>query len=96
MVLPVRQNNTTSIEEIAIQALQSDVSTIKSDLKSVKEVELVQSLTDEDMHAIAERIADMVVMEPVEKIAEFVARLYIAEKGTRSVSTEPMRQDRET
>lgn len=44
--------------------------------------ELVASLTDEDMYAIAERIADMVVQEPIEKIAEFVARLYIAEKGT--------------
>jgi hypothetical protein len=32
--------------------------------------ELVQSLTDEDMQAIAERIADMVVQEPVEKIAD--------------------------
>jgi hypothetical protein len=58
-------------------------------------VELVKSLSDEDMHAIAERIAQYVVMEPVEKIAEFVARLYIAEKGT-SNGTEPMRQDRET
>ena len=32
--------------------------------------ELVKSLTDEDMEAIAERIADMVVQEPVEKIAD--------------------------
>ena len=44
-------------------------------------VELVKSLTDEDMHAIAEQIADLIVQEPVEQIAEFVARLYIAEKG---------------
>jgi hypothetical protein len=42
----------------------------------------VQSLTDEDMQVIAERIAEMIAMEPIEKIAEFVARLYIAEKGT--------------
>ncbi len=33
------------------------------------------------MHAIAEQIADLIVQEPVEQIAEFVARLYIAEKG---------------
>ncbi len=44
-------------------------------------VELVLSLSDEDMQAIAEQIAEMVIQEPVEKIAEFVARLYIAEKG---------------
>jgi hypothetical protein len=45
---------------------------------------LVASLTEEDMYAIAERIAGYVVSEPIEKIAEFVARLYIAEKGTGS------------
>lgn len=32
---------------------------------------LVASLTDEDMYAIAERIAGYVVMEPIERIAEF-------------------------
>ena len=58
-------------------------------------VELVHSLSDEDMQAIAEQIAEYVVMEPIEKIAEFVARLYIAEKGGSS-GTEPMRQDGET
>ena len=57
--------------------------------------ELVKSLTDEDMHAIAEQIADLIVQEPVEQIVEFLARLYIAEKGGSSGSTEPMRQDRE-
>ena len=51
-------------------------------------VELVRSLTDEDMYAIAERIAEYVVMEPVEKIAEFVARLYLAEKGQADQTTE--------
>ncbi len=59
-------------------------------------VELVQSLTDDDMYAIAEQIADMVVQEPVEKIAEFVARLYLAEKGTSNGSKKPLRQDGET
>ena len=58
-------------------------------------VELVKSLTDEDMHAIAEQIADLIVQEPVEQIVEFLARLYIAEKGGSSGSTEPMRQDHE-
>jgi hypothetical protein len=58
--------------------------------------ELVQSLTDDDMHAISERIAEMIVMEPVEKIAEFVARLYIAEKGGSHGNQEPMQQDGET
>jgi hypothetical protein len=43
-------------------------------------VELVTTLTDEDMHAIADEIAHVVIQEPVEKIAEFVARLYLAEK----------------
>ena len=38
-------------------------------------VELLKSLTDEDMHAIAEQIADLLVQEPVEQIAEFVAGL---------------------
>lgn len=48
----------------------------------------MRSLTDEDMQAIAERIAEYVVMEPVEKIAEFVARLYLAEKGQADQTTE--------
>ena len=56
-------------------------------------VELVKSLTDEDIQAIAEQIAQYVVMEPIEKIAEFVARLYIAEKGASNGSEEPLRQD---
>ena len=43
--------------------------------------EQINALTDEDMHTIAERIANLIVMEPIEKIAEFVARLYLAEKG---------------
>ena len=59
-------------------------------------VELVASLTDDDMYAIAEQIAGYVVMEPIEKIAEFVARLYLADKGSRSGNQEPMRQDGET
>jgi hypothetical protein len=58
--------------------------------------ELVASLSDEDMHAIAERIAEMIAIEPIEKIAEFMARLYLAEKGTRRVSEEPKQQDGET
>ena len=58
-------------------------------------VELVHSLSDEDMQAVAEQIAEYVVMEPVEKIAEFVARLYIAEKGGSS-GKKPIRQDGET
>ena len=44
--------------------------------------QLVAALTDEDMEAIAERIAGYVLIEPIEQIAEFVARLYLAEKGT--------------
>ncbi len=59
-------------------------------------VELVKFLSDEDMQAIADQIADLVVQEPIEKIAEFVARLYLAEKGGSSGSKEPVRQDRET
>jgi len=59
-------------------------------------VEFVKSLSDEDMQAIADQIADLVVQEPIEKIAEFVARLYLAEKGGSSGSKEPVRQDRET
>ena len=45
-------------------------------------VELVQSLSDDDMYAIAEQIAEMIAIEPIENIVEFVARLYLAEKGT--------------
>ncbi len=59
-------------------------------------VELVKTFSDEDMQAIADQIADLVVQEPIEKIAEFVARLYLAEKGGSSGSKEPLRQDRET
>jgi hypothetical protein len=46
-------------------------------------VELVKTLIDEDMYAIADRIAEMIAIEPIEKIAEFVARLYLAEKGAK-------------
>ena len=42
----------------------------------------INRLSDTDMEAIAERIRELVVIEPIEKIVEFVARLYIAEKGT--------------
>jgi hypothetical protein len=58
--------------------------------------ELVKSLTDEDMQAIAEQIAEYVVQEPIEKIAEFVARLYIAEKGGKSGNQEPLRETGKT
>lgn len=50
--------------------------------------ELVQSLTDDDMYTIAEQIAEMIASEPVEKIAEFTARLYLAEKGGRKQQDE--------
>lgn len=50
--------------------------------------EFVKTLTDDDMYAIAERIAEMIAIEPVEKIAEFVARLYLAEKGQVDRTTE--------
>ena len=59
-------------------------------------VELVQSLSDEDMQAIADQIAHLVVQEPIEQIAEFVARLYLAEKGGSSGNTKPLQQDCET
>jgi len=45
-------------------------------------VEQINALTDADMEAIADKIGELVVIEPIEKIVEFVARLYIAEKGT--------------
>jgi hypothetical protein len=44
--------------------------------------EQINLLSDEDMQAIAEKIRELVVIEPIEKIVEFVARLYLAEKGT--------------
>jgi len=34
------------------------------------------------MEAIAEQIRDLVVIEPIEKIVEFVTRLYLAEKDS--------------
>jgi hypothetical protein len=46
--------------------------------------EQIKHLSDEDIQAIAERICELVVIEPIEKIVEFVARLYLAEKGTKS------------
>ncbi len=42
---------------------------------------LVASLTDEDMQAIADKVHEAVLIEPIESIVEFTARLYIAEKG---------------
>lgn len=59
-------------------------------------LELVKALTDEDMQVIAERIAEMIVMGPIEQIAAFVARLYLAEKGELRGTEEPVRQDGET
>jgi len=44
--------------------------------------EQINLLSDEDMQAIADKIRELVVIEPIEKIVEFVARLYLAEKGT--------------
>ena len=44
--------------------------------------EQINLLSDTDMEAIAERIRELVVIEPIEKIVEFVTRLYVAEKGT--------------
>lgn len=48
----------------------------------------MKALTDEDMQAIAERIAEYVLVEPIEQIAEFVARLFIAEKDQVDRTTE--------
>jgi hypothetical protein len=42
----------------------------------------INHLSDTDMEALAERIRNLVVIEPIEKIVEFVTRLYLAEKGT--------------
>jgi hypothetical protein len=58
--------------------------------------DLVARLTDEDMQAIADKACELVISEPIEKIVEFVARLYIAEKGARRGSQEPMRQNGQT
>jgi hypothetical protein len=44
--------------------------------------EQINRLSDTDMERIAERIRELVVIEPIEKIVEFVTRLYLAEKGT--------------
>jgi len=46
---------------------------------------LVARLSDEDMQAIADKACELVVSEPIEQIVEYVARLYLAEKG-RAVS----------
>jgi hypothetical protein len=46
---------------------------------------LVASLSDEDMQTIADKARELVVSEPIEQIVEYVARLYLAEKG-REVS----------
>ena len=41
---------------------------------------LVASLTDEDMQAIADKVREAILIEPIEKIVEFTARLYLAER----------------
>ncbi len=43
--------------------------------------DLVASLSDEDMQALADKARELVVSEPIEQIVEFVTRLYLAEKG---------------
>jgi hypothetical protein len=50
-------------------------------------VEQINLLSDSDMEAIAERIRELVVIEPIEKNVEFVTRLYLAEKGTGAQPT---------
>ncbi len=47
----------------------------------------INSLSDADMEALADKIRELVVIEPIEKIVEFVARLYLAEKGTTGECT---------
>jgi hypothetical protein len=49
--------------------------------------EQINHLSDADMEAIADKIRDLVVIEPIEKIVEFVTRLYLAEKGTGEKQT---------
>lgn len=44
--------------------------------------EQINHLSDADIEALADRIRELVIIEPIEKIVEFVARLYLAEKGT--------------
>ena len=44
--------------------------------------EQINHLSDTDMEALADKIRELVVIEPIEKIVEFVTRLYVAEKGT--------------
>lgn len=56
----------------------------------------MKALTDADMEAIAEQIAEEVLTEPIEQTAAFVVRLYLAEKGGQRVSDEPMQQDGQT
>jgi hypothetical protein len=43
--------------------------------------DLVARLTDEDMQTIADKACELVVSEHIEKVVEFVARLYLIEKG---------------
>jgi hypothetical protein len=45
---------------------------------------LVANLIDEDIQAIADTACELVVSEPIEKVVEFVTRLYLAEKGESS------------
>ena len=49
--------------------------------------EQINQLSDADMEAIADKIRELVVIEPIEKIVEFVTRLYLAEKGTGAQTT---------
>ena len=46
--------------------------------------EQINHLSDADMKVIADKIGELVVIEPIEKIVEFVTRLYLAEKGTEA------------
>jgi hypothetical protein len=46
--------------------------------------EQINHLSDADMEVLADKIRELVVIEPIEKIVEFVARLYLAEQGTGS------------
>ena len=61
-------------------------------------VEQIKSLSDEDMHALADGLQEYISKTVGNLLEEvrFMVRLYLAERGGSSGSKEPMRQDRET
>jgi hypothetical protein len=82
-VFPQEKGEKKTLDSLEWSKKYEILSISRLDLRSFGlTTEQINSLSDADMEVIAEKIAELVVIKPIEKIVEFVARLYLVEKGT--------------